>query len=100
MEWGRRHRLLGSLDRMVEAGRVTEQEAELLRAATNPSEFENAVRAIRVRHAGVELDASVADGSLTRSEADALVDRLRHGEHGGGLRARVRALRAHGRHRG
>jgi hypothetical protein len=97
LEWGRRDRILGALDRMVEAGRLTECEAEALRTAADAIEFNHAVREIRARHAGVKLDAAVADGSMSRSEADNLLDRLRQGEHGGGVRSRLRSLRTHGR---
>lgn len=93
MEWGKRDRLLGTLDRMVESGRLTENEAQRLRTAAEPSEFNRVVRDIRVRHAGMKLDAAVADGSLTRAKADTLLDRLRAGEHGRFLRARLRTLR-------
>jgi hypothetical protein len=96
LEWGKRDRILGALDRMVQAGRLTEREAEALRSAADASEFNGAVREIRARHAGVKLDAAVAEGSMTRSEADSLLDRLRQGEHGGGLRSRLRSLRIHG----
>jgi hypothetical protein len=94
MEWGRRDRLLGSLDRMVGSGRLTETEAERLRAAAEPNEFNKAVRDIRIRHAAMKLDAAVADGSLARAEADRLLDRLRQGEHGRSLRAYLRTLRS------
>jgi hypothetical protein len=100
LEWGRRDRILGALDRMVESGRITENEAQDLRAASDERDFNQAVRNIRVRHAGAQLDQAVAGGSLTRAEADHLVERLQNGEHGGSLRARLRGLRAHGRHRG
>lgn len=93
MEWGRRDRLLGRLDHMVQSGRLTEDEALRLRAATEPGEFRYAVRDIRVRHAAMKLDAAVADGTLSRAEADGLVDRLRRGDHGRFLRAHLRTLR-------
>lgn len=89
MEWGRRDRLLGALDRMVESGRITEREAQRLRAAANESDFNEAARGICVRHAGMKLDAAVADGSLTRAEADGFLGRLMDGEHGRSLRARL-----------
>jgi hypothetical protein len=92
MEWGRRDRLLGALDRMVESGRITETEAQHLRAAANESDFNQAARDIRVRHAGLRLDAAVADGSLPRAEADALLGRLVDGEHGRALRTRLRTV--------
>jgi hypothetical protein len=93
IEWGRRHRLLARLDLMVESGRLTENEALRLRAATEPGEFGHAVRDIRVRHAAMKLGAAVAEGSLSRGEAGSLLDRLRRGEHGRFLRAHLRTLR-------
>jgi hypothetical protein len=90
MEWGRRDRVFRALDRMVASGRVTESEAQRLRAAADESEFNQAARDIRVRHAGLTLDAAVADGSLTRADADAFLGRLVDGEHGRSLRASLR----------
>ena len=95
MEWGRRHRLLGRLDHIVESGRLTENEAQRLRTAAEPGEFNQAVRDIRVRHAGLQLDEAVASGSLSRAEADGYLDRVTEGEHGRFLRAHLRGLRRH-----
>lgn len=89
----RRKRLLQQLDRKVGSGRVTEQEAGRLRAAGGPGEFDQAVRDIRVRHAGARLDAAVADGSMSLAEADDLLERLRNGEHPRSLRAHLHGLR-------
>jgi hypothetical protein len=89
MEWGRRDRVFRALDRMVASGRVMESEAQRLRAAANESEFNQAARDIRVRHAGLKLDAAVADGSFTRAEAGAFLGWLMDGEHGRTLRARL-----------
>lgn len=100
VEWGRRDRLLPRLDQMVESGRLTATEAERVRAASELSEFNSAVRAIRVRHAGLRLDAAVEDGSLTRADADGLLDRLSRGEHGRFLRAHMRKLHRGNRSRG
>ena len=86
-----RDRLLGRLDRMVEAGRVTDEEAQRLRAAANPAETDAAVGAIRARHAGGKLEAAVACGALTRAEADDILRRLRGGDHSAALREEVRA---------
>ncbi len=89
---GKRERLVESLDRMVDLGRVTEAEANQLRAAAEPGQFESAVRNIRVRHAGAQLTAAVEDGKMTPEEADAYLDRLKNGEHPKGLRAHLRKL--------
>jgi len=87
-----RRRLIESLDRMVEAGRVTEQEAAQLRASVEPDEFDTAVRKIRVRHAGPRLAAAVESGNMTAEEADDYLERLARGEHPKGLRAHLRRL--------
>jgi hypothetical protein len=100
MDWGRRGRLVARLDRMVETGHVTQNEAQGLRRAAEPSEFNHVVRGIRIRHAGIKLDAAVAGGSLTRADADGLLERLRHGEHPRSIRAHLHGLRAKGRSRG
>jgi len=87
-----RKRLIESLDRMVKAGRVTEQEAAQLRGAVEPDEFDSAVRKIRVRHAGPRLAAAVESGKMTAEEANDLLARLEKGEHPKGLRAHLRRL--------
>jgi len=93
-------RLLERLDHMVESGRVTEGEAARLRAATGPGEIERAVGAIRLRHAGARLDAAVADGDMSREEADGFLERLRNGEHPRGLRSHLAQLRPRRRQSG
>ena len=89
----RRQRLLQRLDQMVESGRVTDREAQRLRAAGTPSEFDETVRDIRLRHAGTRLNSAVADGTVPKEEADGLLERLRKGEHSRSLRARLRRVR-------
>jgi hypothetical protein len=88
----RRDRLIDRLDPMVESGRVTASEAERLRGAAEPEEFDEAVVGIRARHAGTKLNAAVESGQMTRDEADAYLRRIRAGEHIPGLRARLRKL--------
>jgi hypothetical protein len=83
-------RIMQQLDTMVASGRVTAEEAARLRAAEGTPEFERAVGAIRVRHAGAHLEAAVADGAMEKEEADGHLRRLRDGEHPEGLRARLR----------
>jgi polyhydroxyalkanoate synthesis regulator phasin len=89
----RRERLVERLDQMVESGQVTDQEAERLRAAGEPGEFDHAVVDMRVRHAASRLSPAVQDGSLTQEEADGFLERLRTGEHPRSLRAQLRSLR-------
>jgi len=48
---------------------------------------------IRVRHAGGRVDAAVAEGAMSREEADAFLDRVRAGEHSRGLRSHLAQFR-------
>jgi polyhydroxyalkanoate synthesis regulator phasin len=88
----RRRRLVERLDRMVASGQVSEAEAQRLRAAATPSQFEDAERHIRVRHARSSLDAAVEAGRLTKGEAERYLERLRNGEHPRSLRAQLASL--------
>jgi hypothetical protein len=88
----KRAQLVKGLDRMVASGRVTESEAERLRATDDPGEFETAVRDIRVRHAGAKLTAAVEGGQMTQEEANANLERLRSGDHMQSLRAYLRKI--------
>ena len=81
---------------MVQSGRVTAKEAELL-AAGDPDVIDDVMAGIRVRHASAQLDAAVAAGDLDREEADRVIDRLRTGEHSAELRAWVNRLTRLGR---
>lgn len=83
-------RVTQQLDKMVQTGRMTENEAQRIRDAESTPAFEKAQLAVRVRHAGEHLSAAVADSEVTREEADHQLQRLREGEHPKGLRARLR----------
>ncbi len=87
-----RDRLLGRLDAMVKSGRVTEPEAARLRTAAGQGEFKSAIGDIRSRHVGTRLDSAVEGGDLTRQEAEAVLERVRAGEHSGALRAHLSKL--------
>jgi hypothetical protein len=89
----RRQGLVQRLDKMIQSGRVTNQEVQRLRAAGTQSEFDETVRDIRLRHAGTRLNSAVADGTVPKEDADGLLERLRRGEHSPSLRARLRQLR-------
>ncbi len=89
-ESAKRERIVKNLDSMVESGRVTETEAAHLREAPQPAAFERAIRDIRIRHAATKLDAAVEAGEMSKQDAEAILERLRRGEHSGSLRARLR----------
>jgi hypothetical protein len=90
-----RARLLDRLDHLVGTGQVTEEEAQGLRRAEDPQDFDAAVVAIRTRHAQARLDAAVAAGQMSKDEADANLARIRAGEHPRGLRAHLGRLARH-----
>src|SRR6266540_3597740 len=79
-EFEHRGRLLERLNSMVEADRLTEEEAARLRGATDANEFDDAIRNVRSRHAIEWIDEAVGDGRLTEEDADAFRKRLRNGE--------------------
>lgn len=80
----RMHRHSGALnkriDKMLEAGRITEEEATRVRAAAGRGEADDVVQQIRLGHVTAMLDAAVEDGAMTREEADALLARVTKGE--------------------
>jgi polyhydroxyalkanoate synthesis regulator phasin len=87
-------RIIQQVDRMVAAGRITEEEARELRAAEGTARFDAVVGAIRARHADAHLQEAVAAGDMSQAEADAAVAQLRSGEHPKGLRATLRLHRS------
>jgi len=68
------------LTKMVAAGRLTEEEAKRMRAASTASEREEAARTVQMRHARSRLEEAVDSGRLTPAEAEAFVERLDRGE--------------------
>ena len=73
--------LLGRLDKMVAAVRLTEEEAERLRAAAESGGLDAAVQELRGKHAQATVGAAVEDGRVSQEEANALLERLEVGEH-------------------
>jgi hypothetical protein len=86
-------RILEQVDAMVASGRVTADEAARLRAAGGPEAFETVVTEIRLRHAQAHMEPAVATRQLSAEEAEHYAERIRHGEHPTGLRARLARLR-------
>jgi len=87
-------RLLERLDKLLEAGRVTEAEATRIRGATDSQERDEAIHDIRLRHATERLDEAVEAGTLTRNEAEAARERLNRGEDPRELRGLLRRRRS------
>lgn len=83
------------LDRMLARGRVTRDEAARVRAATDDGERQAALAAIRLRHASERAEQAVAEGRVSRADADAALARLA----AGGDASAIRRLLAgsHGR---
>jgi len=96
-DWGSRDRVLKHLDKMIASGRVTGGEAERLRSARDQEMFTAAVRDIRARHAEAVVSGLVEDGRLSSNEADAILERIREGDHPAQLRADLAKLRRTGR---
>lgn len=87
-----RARILEQLDQMLQRGQMTAAEATRLRAATDPAEFEGAIRDVRARHAGARIDAAVKKGSMTQQEADDILLSIKKGEHSPSLRSHLNQL--------
>ncbi len=89
----KRERIITQVDKMVASGRITEAEAERLRATEGTADFDAAIAGIRARHASAQMESAVGAGEMSQEEADRYLDRLRSGEHPEGLRARLRKHR-------
>jgi lipase chaperone LimK len=76
-------RLAESLEKMVRAGRLTEEEAARLiaaAAADQPREFDAVVQKIQGRHARARVAAALGAGDITPEAAQAMLARLDEGE--------------------
>lgn len=89
----RLERMVRQTDKMVASGRLTSEEAERLRGAPDLPGAEAVLRTIRARHAGERLDAAVAEGAMTRQEADDILKQVRDGEHSRKLRSHLSQFR-------
>lgn len=96
----RLERVVEQIDKMVASGKMTSEEAERLRAAPDPASVERALRDIRARHAGERLEVAVAEGAMTRQEADDILERVRGGEHSRKLRSHLAQFRPRRRAKG
>ena len=87
-----RENIARGLDKMVKKGQMTQDEADRLQDASDPEEFEVAVRALRARHADKRLAGAVKDGTMTKQEANDVLERIKTGEHSRSLRSHLRQL--------
>lgn len=78
------------LDEAVDAGRLTEDQAERLRAAAEAGELAEVGREVFLEHLAARLDERVAADDLTREEADEILADAEAGE----LRDRSEGRRA------
>jgi hypothetical protein len=85
--------MMQRLDPMVANGRITVEEADQLRATEGTPAFDEAVARVRARHAQAHTDPAVAEGTMSRAEADGLLERVLAGEHSTELRKQVRGKR-------
>lgn len=83
-------RIIERLDAMVASGRLTAEEADRLRATVGAPEFDEAMGAIRARHAAAHTDAAVAAGTMSPEDAASSLARVRDGEHSRELRRHIR----------
>jgi hypothetical protein len=83
------------LDEMVEAGRLTEEEADRLRAAAGPGEFDDVVRETRHEHTMLALVILVLGALASRAVLHRHMTRWphRHAPHGAPRSARTRPRR-------
>jgi len=83
-------RIIEQLDTMVASGRITAEEATRLRATAGTPEFDEAMAAIRARHAQVHTDAAVAAGTMSPEDAAASLAQVRDGDHSSELRRHIK----------
>ena len=71
--------VLDRVDKMVAAGRLTEEEGARLRAAARSGGLDKEVRRIRVRHAKARLESAVESGRVSKEQAQRVLERLDEG---------------------
>lgn len=83
-------RLFGRLEKMVAAGRITDEEAARLRAAAESGDLDAEVGRIRRGHVHAKVEAAVEEGSLTAAEAEKVLEQVENGAHPRVLRTLLR----------
>ena len=82
-------RVVEQADKMVASGRFTAEEAQRLKAARDTGGAQRVLWDIRARHARERLDVAVAEGAMTREEAEDILRRVQGGEHSRRLRSHL-----------
>ena len=78
---GDREAILRRVEKMLSAGRITQDEATRVRAAAEGGgDVDASVQAIRIGHARQWLDSQVEGGHLSPAEADNVLEQLRRGD--------------------
>ncbi len=85
----KQERIIEQVHKMVKSGRITADEAARLRTTESTADFDAEVAAVRTRHVSAHMDIAIAEGEMSKEEADGFLERLRSGEHPEGLRARL-----------
>lgn len=83
-------RIMEQLHRMVETGRISDAEAQRLRATRGTAEFATALNEVRARHAATHLDRAAEEGRIGREQGADFLDRVRAGDHSRRLRSDIR----------
>lgn len=73
------------IDKMLAAGRISEDEAARVRSAAETGDLDAVLQEIRLRHARQSVATAVAEGRKTQEDAAALLERLDRGEEPRGL---------------
>ena len=73
-------RFVERLPQMVEAGRVTEEEAAEVRSAAESGVPDGVAQVMRLKHGRQRIEEALRDGVVNQEEADALLQRLESGE--------------------
>lgn len=80
------------LAQMARHGHLTPEEVQILQSDQSAEDLAPLVLKVRERHARTRLEHALADGSPTANRAEALLERVRRGEHDKELRAVVISL--------
>jgi CRISPR/Cas system-associated endoribonuclease Cas2 len=72
--------MLERVDKIVAAGRLTEEEGARLHAAAHSGGLDEELRKVRLRHAKARLQRSVESGRVSEDDAQRILERLNAGD--------------------